>query len=65
MVWFHGGGYSTGGGGLPWYRAEKLSQEGGVIVVNVSYRLGVFGYLLLDGVCEGNLGLLVLALIEN
>lgn len=58
MVWFHGGGYVTGGGGLPWYRAEKLSQEGGVIVVNVSYRLGVFGYLLLDGVCEGNLGLL-------
>ncbi|MGY2295686.1 carboxylesterase family protein [Pseudomonas yamanorum] len=58
MVWFHGGGYFSGGGGMPWYGAEKLAQEGNLIVVNVSYRLGVFGYLMLDGVCQGNLGLL-------
>ncbi|WP_218148307.1 carboxylesterase family protein [Lentzea xinjiangensis] len=51
MVWFHGGAYVTGSGESAKYDASLLAAEG-VVVVSVSYRLGVFGYL------EGNLGLL-------
>ncbi|GAA3162636.1 hypothetical protein GCM10020255_046500 [Rhodococcus baikonurensis] len=41
---------------LPWYDGGALSAEGDVVVVSVNYRVGVLGYLLLDGVSEGNLG---------
>ncbi|WP_229812369.1 carboxylesterase family protein [Lentzea flava] len=51
MVWFHGGAYVTGSGESVKYDASLLALEG-VVVVSVSYRLGVFGYL------NGNLGLL-------
>ena len=43
MVYIHGGSLQTG---QPWYEdysGEGLSKEG-VIVVNMGYRLGVFGY---------------------
>lgn len=55
MVWFHGGGYISGSGEAPKYDPSALAAEG-VIVVNVTSRLGVFGYLSPDGFDE-NLGL--------
>ncbi|MGW6445376.1 carboxylesterase family protein [Lentzea sp. NPDC055074] len=51
MVWFHGGAYVTGSGESAKYETSLLASEG-VVVVSVSYRLGVFGYL------HDNLGLL-------
>ena len=51
MVWFHGGAYVTGSGESMKYEASLLASEG-VVVVSVSYRLGIFGYL------RDNLGLL-------
>lgn len=57
MVWFHGGGFSSGGGLLDWYDGGALATEGDVVVVSVNYRIGALGYLCLDGVSEGNLGL--------
>lgn len=51
MVWFHGGAYVTGSGESTKYDASLLALEG-VVVVSVSYRLGIFGYL------RDNLGLL-------
>lgn len=57
LVWFHGGGFSSGAGLLDWYEGSRLSAQGDVVVVSVNYRLGALGYLCLDGVCEGNLGL--------
>jgi para-nitrobenzyl esterase len=44
MVWFHGGAYVAGTGEAPKYDATSLAREGDVVVVNVSYRLGIFGY---------------------
>ncbi|WP_399896479.1 carboxylesterase family protein [Streptomyces sp. BBFR51] len=57
LVWFHGGGFSSGAGLMDWYDGGALAAEGDVVVVAVNYRLGALGYLCLDGVSEGNLGL--------
>ena len=58
MVWFHGGAYVVGASSYEWYRPDALVREGDVVVVNVNYRLGVFGYLRMPGVAPGNLGVL-------
>jgi para-nitrobenzyl esterase len=58
IVWFHGGGFSTGGGDLPWYDGARMAKAGDVVVVGVNYRLGALGFLMLDGLSPGNLGLM-------
>jgi len=58
MVWIHGGAYTTGSGSMDIYDARRLAAEGDVVVVTINYRLGALGYLRLDGVSPGNLGLL-------
>lgn len=55
MVWFHGGAYVAGAGESAKYDATLLTREGNVVVVNVTYRLGIFGYLAPAG--DDNLGL--------
>ncbi|MEU8957897.1 carboxylesterase family protein [Streptomyces sp. NPDC048518] len=57
LVWLHGGAFSSGAGCMDWYDGGVLAAEGDVVVVGVNYRLGALGYLCLDGVSEGNLGL--------
>lgn len=57
MVWFHGGAYLAGSGESPKFEADDLAREG-VVVVRVTYRLGVLGYLPPEGVGQDNLGLL-------
>jgi len=64
LVYIHGGSLMTG---QPWYAdysGEGLAREG-VVVVNMGYRLGVFGFLALPELAEespngttGNYGLL-------
>ena len=44
MVWIHGGGNVGGWSFEPNYRGPELAA-GGVIVVSIAYRLGVFGFL--------------------
>lgn len=58
MVWIHGGSYVSGAGDLPIMDPAALVTEQRVIVVTVTYRLGLFGYL--GGVPgrPANLGLL-------
>ncbi|MFI7101800.1 carboxylesterase family protein [Streptomyces sp. NPDC050161] len=58
LVFFHGGGFSSGSGLLDWYDGSRLSAEGGLVVVSAGYRLGPLGFLRHQGVSEGNLGLL-------
>ena len=57
MVWFHGGAYVAGSGESAKYDTASLARSGNVVVVNVSYRLGIFGYLAPPGAGEDNLGL--------
>lgn len=57
MVWLHGGAYISGGGDLDCYHPVDLAKRG-IVCVTVTYRLGVFGYLGLEGISPANLGLL-------
>lgn len=57
MVWFHGGAFLSGGGDLRCYEPHSLAHRG-LVVVNVSYRLGIFGYLGVDDTTPANRGLL-------
>ncbi|HVW44933.1 MAG TPA: carboxylesterase family protein [Amycolatopsis sp.] len=58
LVWIHGGAYTTGSGSMAFYDGRRLAAEGDVVFVAINYRLGALGYLRLDGVAPGNLGLL-------
>jgi para-nitrobenzyl esterase len=64
MVWFHGGGFSTGSSvEMPVYDGENLSKRGDVVVVTVNHRLNVVGFLDLSAYGEkykysGNLGIM-------
>ncbi|WNY33138.1 carboxylesterase family protein [Curtobacterium flaccumfaciens] len=58
MVWIHGGSYVIGGGDLPIYDARDLVTEQRVIVVSVTFRLGVLGFLGDGDTIPANLGLL-------
>jgi len=49
MVWIHGGGYLCGSGELACYSPQRLAAQGDVVVVSISYRLGAFGFLAVDG----------------
>jgi para-nitrobenzyl esterase len=44
MVWIHGGSYVTGAGDLSVYDPRSLVVEQRVIVVAVTYRLGMLGF---------------------
>ncbi|TPX15266.1 uncharacterized protein E0L32_004543 [Thyridium curvatum] len=57
LVWLHGGAFISGGGDLDCYQPLDLARRG-IVCVNVSYRLGVFGYLMIPGIAPANLGLL-------
>jgi para-nitrobenzyl esterase len=53
FVWIHGGGFTNITPPLSWNDSERLSLDGDVVVVTISYRLGAFGFL-------GNLNLGIL-----
>ena len=63
MVWVHGGGNTAGSGIEALFNGEVLASHG-VVVVNVNYRLGVFGFFAHPGLTKesphhasGNYGL--------
>jgi para-nitrobenzyl esterase len=50
MFWIHGGGFTTGGGGMAEYNGSKLAKHGDVVIVTINYRLGALGFLYIPGV---------------
>lgn len=44
MVWIYGGGFTYGSGSHPTYDGEALARRG-IVVVNLNYRLGLFGFM--------------------
>ena len=44
LVWIYGGGFRSGGAGVPIYDGEAMAKKG-IIFVSVNYRVGVFGFL--------------------
>jgi para-nitrobenzyl esterase len=55
LVWIHGGAFTMGSGSQPFYDGRLLSSRGDVVVVTINYRLGVFGFLNLNGVTGGRI----------
>src|SRR5580698_7026911 len=45
MVWVHGGGFRAGYASTPLYWGNELAHRYGVVVVNLSYRVGPLGFL--------------------
>lgn len=64
LVWFHGGGFTTGSGSWPVYDGTALARRWDVVVVTVNHRLGVLGHLFLEELggdryaSSGNAGIL-------
>ncbi len=58
MVWIHGGSYVFGAGDAAIYDPKALVEEQGVVVVSVTYRLGLLGFLGGAAGRAANLGLL-------
>jgi para-nitrobenzyl esterase len=53
MVWIPGGAFLNGAGQLEHYNGSRLAANGNVVVVNVTYRVGVFGGFELGDLGEG------------
>lgn len=57
IVWIHGGSYEIGCGDLPTSDPSVWVKEQNIIVVSISYRLGLFGFLGGNEERPANLGL--------
>lgn len=44
LVFIHGGAFMTGGGSLACYDGGVLAGDNGLVVVNITYRLGLLGF---------------------
>jgi len=53
MVWLHGGGFSGGSGNWLLYEGTNLARKEDVVVVSVTHRLNLFGFLHLADVGAG------------
>ena len=45
VIWIYGGGFVSGGTGVPVYDGETMAKKG-VVFVSANYRVGVFGFWL-------------------
>ncbi len=43
IVWIYGGGFSSGGSGVPIYDGEAMAKKG-IVFVSINYRVGIFGF---------------------
>ena len=64
VVWIYGGGFSSGGSGVPIYDGTAMAKKG-IVFVSINYRVGIFGFFALPELTKesphnasGNYGLL-------
>ncbi len=57
MLWLHGGGFTSGGGGDGMYHGGMLASRSDVVTVSINYRLGALGFLALRNGTTGNYAL--------
>ena len=64
LVWIYGGGFNSGGAGVPLYDGEATAKKG-VVFVSANYRVGPFGFFALPELTKesghnasGNYGLM-------
>ncbi|GHG88352.1 carboxylesterase/lipase family protein [Streptomyces lanatus] len=57
MVWIYGGAYKFGSSDDPAYDASRLARDGELVVVTLNYRVGIEGFLRIEG-APANRGLL-------
>ena len=63
LVYIHGGGFANGCNASPWYHGRSFARDG-VVTFAINYRLGVLGFLPIDG-APNNRGVLdALAALE-
>ncbi len=53
MVWIPGGAFVFGAGQFQLYNGSRLAANGDVVVVNITYRIGVFGGFELSDLGDG------------
>src|SRR6188474_954366 len=53
MVWLHGGGFAGGSGNWLLYEGTNLARKEDVVVVSVTHRLNLFGFLHLSNFDAG------------
>ena len=53
MVWLHGGGFAGGSGNWLLYEGTNLARKEDVVVVSVTHRLNLFGFLHLSNFGAG------------
>jgi len=46
VLWIYGGGFVSGGSGVPVYNGEAMAKKG-IIFVSANYRVGIFGFFAL------------------
>ncbi|HBF31613.1 carboxylesterase family protein [Rhizobium sp.] len=56
LVFIHGGAFMTGGGSLPCYDGHDLAKNTGLVVVTITYRLGILGFMPIPEFDAVNLG---------
>ncbi len=56
MVFIHGGAFMIGSASRPRNHGGKLTKRGNVVIINIQYRLGMLGFLNLEGISP-NLGI--------
>ncbi len=56
LVFIHGGAFMTGGGSMACYDGAAIARQTGLVVVTISYRLGLFGFSSHPDLGPGNLG---------
>lgn len=54
MVFIYGGAFIIGSDALPVYDGSSLASSGNVIVVNLNYRLGALGFLVMNGITDAS-----------